>query len=785
MSLSHLAHRRPCRISLPALVFCAFSLSAAGAEELAAGSVHALLINGGHRPASNYLSHLHHIEEMLDLLDRRGLRQEHIHIFSADGKEEGADLAARDTLPSEFWLIEDTRIGNRLRPRTELSNTEWPDVTVHPARRDALQEWFESASQELAPGDQLLIFVTDHGTENREDPDNGAISLWNEKLSVQGLKKLLARLHPGVQVVMVMSQCYSGTFANAMYPGEASQPSGNVCGFFSTTRDLTAYGCYPEGRDRDKIGHAFRFIDALGRRPTTAEAHLEVLVTDDTPDVPLRTSDVYLERLVSAEAAARGVEVNALVDSLLAEAWRDRAAWEPEIRLLDRIGEAFGMFSPRSLSELSVYSNELQNLTDQMKTYARSWKTALVDVKEVAMRDFLSERPEWRPRLEDQALTRLSASERGALLAELLPELVRYAPERPEIWKRLENLRDLARRSSEAEWRLEVRRAANRRMRSILIAIAGRVLVEGSGESLDRAVQLEALERLEQCEALSAGTLPNATVASQTPVVEPFPSLAQDIALLEEVLPSWLGVRFHPVSESIRASRHLPRGATLLEAVYPDSPAEEAGLTAGDIVLGPPGRPFDSSGELREWTMTSPRDVPLPLEVIRPGSGTEEDLSFEVSLVLRPYPLDMPRLPGPPQVGDRAPVLPTAIAPVGTSELPDLKGRAHLLFFWATWCGPCKKAVPETMAFAEAKGLPVLAISDEDLQVVNGFLESWEKPFFPQIAVDGLRMSFIAYGVSGTPTILLVDGDGVIRHRQVGYDPGKGLTVEGWSWPSP
>ena len=182
--------------------------------------------------------------------------------------------------------------------------------------------------------------------------------------------------------------------------------------------------------------------------------------------------------------------------------------------------------------------------------------------------------------------------------------------------------------------------------------------------------------------------------------------------------------------------------------------------------------------------LTSPRDGPLPLEVVKPGAIIADDLKLDVTLRLRPYPADLPELPRPPQMGDLAPPLPATLRPVGSSQLPERSGRAHLLFFWATWCVPCKKAVPEVSAFAKAMGMPVLAISDESPDTVAAFL-SKQADFHFQVAVDPVRNSFIAHGVSGTPTNLLVDWEGKILHRQVGYSPAKGLTVEGWSWSQP
>jgi hypothetical protein len=643
------------------------------------GVTHALLLNGGSTPASNYLSHLHHLQDMVRALERRGVPPERIHIFTADGDDPEPDLAARDTQPPGFWLIAGTSTGRRLQPRTELIDTRWPDRLLRPARKAALREWFEAAPERFAAGDRLLLFVTDHGAGNTGDPDNGSISLWKEDLQVRELKELLALLPDGVVTVMVMSQCYSGTFANAALQAGSPPPSGAVCGFFSTTRDLPSYGCYPEGRDRDRIGHAFHFIDALDRHAAAGGAHLEVLVADRTPDVPQRTSDVYLEQIVAREAARRGTTLDALADRALDRAWRDHAAREAEAGLLERLGRAYGLPVPRTLAAIASHDSDLPALIERARNVGERWRAALVSVREENLEDFLRGRPEWRSRLEEGAIEGLDAAARLRLLLDLLPDLERHARDRHEIWTRLEDLRERARRASGARWRLEVRRAALLRMRSVLIGIAGRVLLapepaafagppsrdgapeEGGADrraprrrvqerpDFERPVaggsadERAALARLEECEAFEPGAPADGAPAgavAPAPPDRPYPPLEEERRRLEALVPSWLGVRFGPVPEAVRAGRDLPAGAARLLEIVPDSPAAAGGLLAGDVVLGPPGRPFAFPGRLREWTMTAPGDTPLPLVVLRPGTRPDDDLELVTTLSLRPLPPD-------------------------------------------------------------------------------------------------------------------------------------------------
>jgi thiol-disulfide isomerase/thioredoxin len=171
--------------------------------------------------------------------------------------------------------------------------------------------------------------------------------------------------------------------------------------------------------------------------------------------------------------------------------------------------------------------------------------------------------------------------------------------------------------------------------------------------------------------------------------------------------------------------------------------------------------------------MWSEVGAPAPLEVSRAGQ------TVRVTLRPVPYPLVLPELPGPPKVGSVAPPLKLDMFR-GATELAEHKPR--LLFFWATWCAICKHSLPEVLAFGKERGVEVVAITDEDAETLRPFFLTMHEPFPDIVATDSLRATFRNYGVSGMPTFVLVDADGVVRHYQAGYTVQKGLQVDGWKW---
>ncbi len=758
-----------CRGSRPPV---AVPVSAVSAPDVTRLQV--LLLNGGGTPAQNYQSHLLHVRQLKAMLAQVGVPGDRVSVLSSDGAEPGLDLAMRESQPeADFWLIQGSWLEAPLRTPIVFENSEVEGTVLAPATKAELGRWFETTGRAMRPGETLFLYVTDHGTRNKEDLGNNAITLWGvgESITVQELGAMLRSLDPKVRVVALMSQCFSGGFA-ALETARSGDglPNGETCGFFSSTADRPAYGCYPENRGRENVGHSFHFLEALAETGRLDEAHRSVLVTDATPDVPLRTSDVWLDGLLRTAAKLSGQELTPFLDGLLREAWADPAAWESDLRLLDRIGNAYGSFSPRSIREIDEQAQRLEGASLELRRSHGTWDAALDSARRANLERFVLKRPAWHARLTEPKIRDLPQPAARALTAELLGELAPVTRADHGTTKRLDVLRRKSASAGEVAYRMEVRLGVLLRMRALLTHIAGRVWLATKATPDVRAAYA-ALRDCEQFALPAAGVAPGTELAR----VEPFPRLEDDLALADDVLPAWMGIQFKQAAEDVRAQQKLTDGAAAVVAVYPDSPAKAAGLQPGDIVTGPPRRPFTERDQIREWTMLSRVNEPATLDVRRDGRP------LQVTLRPQPMPRKWPSLSSPPKVGAPAPPL-TLGSYRGTPPTQLADGKPHLLFFWATWCGVCKASLPELDAFATERGVDVVAITDESSTLLDPFFAKLKGPFPGTVATDVDRRAFLNYGVSGMPTFVLVDGAGVVQSYTVGYNPKKGLAIDGWTW---
>jgi peroxiredoxin/YHS domain-containing protein len=107
-----------------------------------------------------------------------------------------------------------------------------------------------------------------------------------------------------------------------------------------------------------------------------------------------------------------------------------------------------------------------------------------------------------------------------------------------------------------------------------------------------------------------------------------------------------------------------------------------------------------------------------------------------------------------------------------------LRGRVALVDFWATWCVPCRKSMPELQALHEKyaeRGLTVLGISIDDggVSKVRKFVAS--KKFTYPIAVDSEKApAWDAFRVKAVPAAFLIDREGRVVAQWTGAAPDRG-----------
>lgn len=105
-------------------------------------------------------------------------------------------------------------------------------------------------------------------------------------------------------------------------------------------------------------------------------------------------------------------------------------------------------------------------------------------------------------------------------------------------------------------------------------------------------------------------------------------------------------------------------------------------------------------------------------------------------------------------------------------RLSDFKGKAILLNYWATWCGPCKVEIPifnELYAKYKDEGLVIIGVSvDDDGPTLQEFVKTTPMNY-PVLLAAGQEDVLEAAGpVYGYPTSFYIDRTGAVCGRHVG-----------------
>lgn len=136
-----------------------------------------------------------------------------------------------------------------------------------------------------------------------------------------------------------------------------------------------------------------------------------------------------------------------------------------------------------------------------------------------------------------------------------------------------------------------------------------------------------------------------------------------------------------------------------------------------------------------------------PLTVADPGEAPREPLNFQV----KRYP-------------DGAPY-----------SVASDRGSVVLLDVWATWCEPCRDALPVYEQLAReygGRGLKVYALNvDEDARAIPAFVEE-VKVSLPILLDENAEVAERTLGVKMMPTTFLVDRQGVVRFVHEGFSEG-------------
>jgi thiol-disulfide isomerase/thioredoxin len=126
-----------------------------------------------------------------------------------------------------------------------------------------------------------------------------------------------------------------------------------------------------------------------------------------------------------------------------------------------------------------------------------------------------------------------------------------------------------------------------------------------------------------------------------------------------------------------------------------------------------------------------------------------------------------------PLLNQEAKVFKLPLLAGGEFDLAKEKGKVIVLDFWATWCGPCIKSLPQMMnemAGFDPKRVRFIGVNQaEAKETVQTFLKTRGWAF--EVALDADQRVGQSFGVEGIPHTVVIGPDGKVAYVTTGYEP--------------